>query len=170
MTDCTRAGLPGTIALTTAALAATLLLLAPPTPLAAQAKSGKAKGEIFAQKLVTEVHAQHPEADEIGIMTTTRHGCVGIASTDKSDVGEKCEEDDSEPLRTGKPHVAREGGGYAISLPLQDSAGEAIGAVAIEFKPAKGRTEASATAAARKIESEMSARLPSKSKLFQRSE
>lgn len=166
MTGHTRTGLPGRIGLTTAALAGALLLAVPPAPVAAQTKSGR--GEMFAQKLVGRMQAEHPEADEIGIMTTTPHGCVGIASTDRSDVGERCEKDDSEPIRTGKPHVAKEGGGYAVSLPLHDSAGKAIGAVAIEFKPGKERTAAAATEAARKIETEMAAMLPSKAKLFER--
>lgn len=84
------------------------------------------------------MQARHPKPDEIGLMTMTRHGCRTIASTDRSDRGEKCQEEDSLPTRTGKPHVGKKEGSYAVSLPLHDSTGKAIGAVAIEFKAAKG--------------------------------
>jgi hypothetical protein len=57
-------------------------------------------GKSFAQKLVETTRAKHPELDEIGISAITSRGCVGIASTDKSDIGGKCEKEDSEPIRT----------------------------------------------------------------------
>jgi sensor histidine kinase regulating citrate/malate metabolism len=165
--------MPGRIARAVAAFAIAMLVSGLSAPLAAQAKpkttTKPQAGEIFAQKLVTEMRAEHPEADELGIMTMTRRGCVGIASTDKADVGEKCEADDSAPMRTGKPQVGKEEGGYAVSLPLHDSAGKVIGAVAIEFRAAKDRTKASATEEARKIERAMAAKLSSKAKLFERS-
>jgi len=38
-------------------------------------------GRSFAQKLVEATRMKHAEADEVGIFATTRHGCIGIAST-----------------------------------------------------------------------------------------
>ena len=124
----------------------------------------------FAQQLVDATHAAHPEADEIGISATTSSGCKGIASTDKSDIGEKCEADDIKPMRTGKPFVEKEKDGYDVSLPLHDSDGKVIGVVGVGFKLVSGQTEASVTAQARKIAAEMEAKIPSKAKLFARAQ
>jgi hypothetical protein len=122
-------------------------------------------GKSFAQKLVEATHAKHPESDEIGISANTSRGCIGIASTDKSDVGGKCEKEDSEPMRTGKPVVEKEKDGFDVSLPLHDSAGNIIGAVGVGFKSAAGQTEALVT----EIATEMEVQIPSKAKLFERS-
>jgi iron complex outermembrane receptor protein len=137
-------------------------------PAAASAQTRQAR-TTFAQNLVEATHAKHPEADEIGIITNTPKGCFGIASTDKTDVGEKCEAEDMKPLKTGRPFVAKEGAGFDVSVPLHDATGKSVGALGIEFKAAPGQTEASVTASALKIESEMAAQIPSKAKLLMRS-
>ncbi len=134
------------------------------------AQTTASKGMSFAQKLVEATRMKHAEADEIGISTTTRRGCIGIAATDKSDIGEKCEKDDVEPMHTGKPFVEKEKDGFDVSLPLHDSTGKLISVVGIGFKAAAGQTEASVTEQAQKIASEMEAQIPSKAKLFERSE
>lgn len=139
-------------------------------PVLASAQAKPHAGKSFAQKLVEATQDKHPEVDEVGISTLTRLGCYGIASTDKSDIGEKCEKDDSQPMRTGKPFVEKEKDGFDVSLPLHDSTGKIIGAVGIGFKVAPGQTEASVTEQAQKIAAEMEAQIPSKAKLFERSE
>ena len=127
-------------------------------------------GKTFAQNLVEATLAKHPESDEIGISANTSRGCIGIASTDKSDVGGKCEKEDSEPMRTGKPVVEKEKDGFDVSLPLHDSTGMIIGAVGVGFKSVPGQTEASVTEQARKIAAEMESQIPSKAKLLEGSE
>ena len=69
--------------------------------------------------------------------------------------------------KTGR---GKEKDGFDVSLPLHDSSGKIIGAVGIGFKSAPGQTEASVTEQARKIAAEMEVRIPSKAKLFERSE
>lgn len=139
-----------------------------PVLISAQTKTHTEKS--FAQKLVEATLAKHPESDEISISANTTRGCIGIASTDKSDVGAKCEKEDSEPMRTGKPIVENEKDGFDVSLPLRDSTGTMVGAVGIGFKPAPGQSAASVTAQAQKIAAEMEAQIPSKAKLLERSE
>lgn len=154
-------------------LAGTALLVAlfaSMLPILAAAQAKASKGKSFAQKLVEATQAKHPDADEIGISTNTRRGCIGIASTDKGDIGEKCEKDDSEPMSAGKPYVEKEKDGFDVSLPLHDSTGKIIGSIGIGFKPSPGQTEASVTEQAQKIAAEMEAQIPSKAKLFERSE
>jgi hypothetical protein len=132
------------------------------------AKKAKTASYGFAQKLVESTHAAHPEADEIGISATTQRGCIGIASTDPSDVGEKCEADDIEPMKTGKPSVGKEGDGFDVGLPLHDAHGKLVGVVGIGFKASPGQTEASVTAAAKKIAADMERHIPSKAALLGR--
>jgi sensor histidine kinase regulating citrate/malate metabolism len=135
--------IPTLIILTGTALLVALLVSLLPVLASAQAKPRT--GKSFAQKLVEATQTKHPEADEVGISAVTRRGCFGIASTDKSDIGEKCEKDDSEPMRTGKPFVEKEKDGFDVSLALHDSTGKIIGAVGIGFKLAPSQTEASVT-------------------------
>jgi len=129
------------------------------------AQTARHPAKNMAQKLVEDTHAQHPEATEIGIVTVSAKECRTIASTDKGDIGEKCEADDSAPIRTGKASVGKESDGYDVSLPLHDSTGKAIGAVGIEFKLEAGQTKASVTEQAKKIEGEMEKQIPSKAAL-----
>ncbi|HEY4101814.1 MAG TPA: PDC sensor domain-containing protein [Gemmatimonadales bacterium] len=128
------------------------------------AKAPAAKS--FAQRLVESTQAKHPEADEIGISATTAKGCIGIASTDKSDIGEKCEADDVKPMQTGKPYVEKEKDGMDVSVPLHDATGKTVGVLGIGFKAAPGQTEASVTAMATKIAAELAPQIPSKAKLL----
>ena len=134
-------------------------------PALASAQGMAHKGKSFAQKLVEDTHAQHPEATEIGIVTVSTRGCRTIASTDKGDIGEKCEADDSAPIQTGKPYVEKEKDGYDVSLPLHDASGKAIGAVGIEFKLEAGQTAANMTGKAKQIAEEMEKQIPSKAAL-----
>ncbi len=129
------------------------------------AQTAKQPAKSVAQKLVEDTHAQHPEATEIGIVTVSAKGCRTIASTDKGDIGEKCETDDSAPIRTGKPYVEKEKDGYDVSLPLHDATGKAIGAVGIEFKLEAGQTAANMTEKAKQIAGEMEKQIPSKAAL-----
>jgi hypothetical protein len=154
-------------------LARTALLVALPIsilPVLSSAQTKTQTGKTFAQKLVEATQAKHPESDEIGISANTSRGCIGIASTDKSDIGGKCEKEDSEPMRTGKPVVEKEKDGFDVSLPLYDSTGMIIGAVGVGFKSVPGQTEASVTEQARKIAAEMESQIPSKAKLLEGSE
>lgn len=139
------------------------------SPVLARSQQNTSSGPIFAQKLVEATQAKHPEADEVGISAVTSRGCMGIASTDKSDIGEKCEKEDAEPMHTGKPSVEKESDGFDVSLPLHDSSGKLIGSVGIGFKPASGQTTSSVTQEAQKIAREMEAQIPSKASLFRRS-
>ncbi len=145
-------------------VALSVIIAVAPAGAMAQAPSTHAAG--FAQALVMATHAKHPEADEIGISATTAKGCFGIASTDKSDIGEKCEADDTRPMRTGKPSVEKEKDGYDVSLLLHDAAGRTVGVVGIGFTPAPGQTVASVTASAQRIAREMEAQIPSKTRLL----
>jgi hypothetical protein len=156
------AGSGGTLGATLLAVASLVAVV----PSSARAQAGQTT-RIFAQTLVESAQANHPEADEIGILATTDKGCRGIASTDRSDVGETCEADDIQPMKTGRPSVEKEGSGFDVSVLLHDATGKIVGVLAIGFKGAPGRTEATVTETAKKMEAEMAAQIPSKAKLFE---
>jgi len=124
------------------------------------------QGSPFAQSLVTRTHASHPEVSELGIAARTAHGCINIASTDRSDVGEKCEQEDMTPMRTGRAVVGKEGSAIDISLPLHDASGHLVGSAGIEIKPKPGESRAAVVAKAKTIAHEMEKQIPSKARLL----
>ena len=131
-------------------------------PRHAGARPQTAKTKSIAQELVEDMLSKHPEADEVGISALSSHGCRTIASTDSGDIGEACEKDDWEPMRTGKPYVEKEKDGFDISVPLHDNAGKIIGTVGVGFKPRAAQREAALVDQARKIATEMEAQVSSK--------
>jgi len=125
------------------------------------------KKKTFAQTLVEQTLANHPEADEIGIAVQSSRGCRTIASTDKSDIGEACEKDDIAPMRSGKPYVEREKDGFDVSVPLRDAQRKIIGSLGIGLKKAEGQTRHSVVAQATTIAEEIQPLIPSKARLFE---
>ena len=122
----------------------------------------------FAQQLVNRTLAAHPETDEIGIAAQAARGCTVIASTDTSDVGEACEEDDAAPIQTGKASVGTEDGEFDVAVPLHDRSGHLVAAVSTRFKKASGQTHASVANQANAIAEEMAKQIPSKAALLAR--
>lgn len=148
------------------AFSITAAVFASPSLLLANQQASR--GKTFAQELVAQALANHPEVDEVGIAVRSSGGCRTIASTDKSDLGEACEKDDMAPMQNGKPYVEREKDGYDVSVPLRNTKGKIIGSLGIGLKRAEGQTQAGVIADATKISEEMAARISSKARLFER--
>lgn len=129
---------------------------------------GMAKqGKIFAQQLLEETLPKHPEVTGLEMSATSRQGCKTIASTDPKDLGEKCDQDEWQPLRTGKPYVEQESDGFDVTLPLHDASGKTIAVVGMDFKPEPGQTKRSVVKQGRQIVSDMEKQVSSKAKLFE---
>lgn len=77
--------------------------------LSSYVSAGKGEPKTRAQTLVERTLQNHPEADEAGISVRLLRGYRTIASTDSSDIGEACEKEDLEPMRTGNPSLCGEG-------------------------------------------------------------
>ncbi|OYV73817.1 MAG: hypothetical protein B7Z72_01640 [Gemmatimonadetes bacterium 21-71-4] len=137
-----------------------------PPAAAAQANGTGHRGQSFAQALVEKAKVDHPDVDEAGILANTRNGCFGIASTDKTDVGGKCEADDIQPMKTGKPSVGKDGTGYDVSVLLHDARGNTVGVLSLGFKGGPGVTEASVLAPSTKIAAGMAPQIASKARLL----
>jgi hypothetical protein len=127
-----------------------------------------ASGKIFAQRLIETELMKHPEVSSLEISVITKEGCRTIAASDPKDLKEKCDEDELQTLRTGKPYVEKEGDGFDVTLAFHDASGKIMAAVGMDFKAEEGQTNEGVAAQGRQVVSEMEAQVPSKDKLFER--
>jgi hypothetical protein len=125
------------------------------------------KPKIFAQKLVEEVLAKYSEVTGVEIAVRSPETCSTVAATDPKDVGEKCDKDELDPMRTGQPSVEKERDGFDVTLPLHDAAGQVIGAVGMGFKLKSGQERSTVLEQARQIVQEMEAQIPASAKLLE---
>ena len=129
--------------------------------------------KIYAQKLVNETLAAHPELHGLEIDATppSKTACVTIASDESLGIGEKCDADEIALIKSGKLLVEKEqenGKDYwVVTLPLQDANGTAIAGVAVELLAGPDQTDASSTEKAHQIAKEMAAKIASREKLFE---
>jgi hypothetical protein len=133
--------------------------LAKPTP-------SDAKSRIFAQVLVENTAAKHPELKGLGLATTPPdgHDCVTIADTDAKELGDKCDKGELAVMKTGKSTVEKEGDGYDVTVPLHVS-GKTIGIIGMDFR--LDQQEVGLLDRAKVIAKEVEDQIPSKSKLFE---
>jgi hypothetical protein len=146
-----------------------LVVLLPARGLVAQQP---ARAETYADRLVREAVARHPEALEaVELALVTGSGCRTVSATHREDVGEKCDADENGPMRTGRPDVeapSKADPVYDITQALHDASGKLIGAVGMDIKPQPGEDREAVVAFARAVRAELEARIPSKAKLLER--
>jgi len=129
--------------------------------------------KIFAQKLVIETLAAHPELTGVEIAATPpgKAQCVTIASTEVKGIGEKCDKDEFTAMKTDKPFVEKENEGgkevYDVTVPIHDAAGKVIATAGLDFKPEPNQTDDQITQRSLQIARELGSKLPSKEKLFE---
>jgi len=139
----------------------------------ALAQTAGRQPKIYAQKLLEDALAVHPEVSGLELASTPadKKECVTIASTDPKEIGEKCDKDESTAMQTNQPFVEKEREKglevYDVTMPLHDSAGKVIGTVGMDFRAGTGQNRAKVIASARQIAKELEARIPSKEKLFE---
>ena len=125
-------------------------------------------GETFAQKLVDELVARHPELIRVGLHVTppkTSENLI-IASNVSEKIGQRSDPEDLQAMQSGKPVILKEGENFDVTLPLHDAAGEIIGAVGLTFKPQPGEQESDAIRRAKDAAQELEKQILSKAKLF----
>jgi hypothetical protein len=138
--------------------------------------AAKARGDILAQRLVDELvaahsgdlvsigmHAKPPGSDDYVIVAHTKRTPVGKKSDEREDRAAIVEG------KTGGPNLLADGV-WDVTLPLSDSSGQPVGAVAIKVKPAPGTADPRGAALnlARRYRDALSGRIPSTDKLFER--
>ena len=129
--------------------------------------------KIYAQKLVEETLAAHPELMGLELAATppTKSQCVTIASSETKGIGEKCDKDEYTAMKTDKPFVEKEKENgkevYDVTIPIHDADGKAIATAGIDFKPWPNQAEAWVTDRSEQIAKELESKVKSKEKLFE---
>lgn len=136
-------------------------------PSLASKRPQTSKRKIFAQKLVEEAVSKHPEVTAVELAVRDSQQCSTIAASNPKDIGEKCDHDELEAMRTGEPWVEKESEGFDITVPLRDTGGRTIGTVGMDFKLEPGQERSTVVEQARKIVQELEAQIPSKAKLLE---
>jgi iron complex outermembrane receptor protein len=141
------------------------------------ANSGtNASTKIFAQKLVEDTLAAHPEIAGVELATTppNKTQCVTIASNDAKEIGEKCDKDEFKTMKTGEPFVEKENEDgkqvYDVTLALHDAQRKVIGTVGMDFKPEPNQQKDKVVERAQQILKELEGRIKSKEQLFEPAE
>jgi hypothetical protein len=128
---------------------------------------------IYAQKLVEETLAAHPELMGLEFATTPpgKIQCVTIASNETKAVGEKCDKDEFTATKTNKPLVEKEKENgkevYDVTIPIHDANGKIIATAGIDFKPEPNQSDAQVTERSQQIARELESKVKSKEKLFE---
>ena len=136
---------------------------------AAQTKPAT-KPAIFAQKLVDEALAKHPEVIIIAMHVTPpgKTDNVIIASN-IGRYGKLADEDDMRVINTGKSNLElnKAGNHFEVELVLQDQSGKTIGAAGIVYNYKPGDDKSKMEKTAEQIRDEWKAQTPSKESLFE---
>jgi hypothetical protein len=126
---------------------------------------------IVAQQLVNQFVPAHPELSALEVAVMTDGQCQTIAATAPEDVGEKCDDDELGPIRTGKPDVevpTKADPVYDITQALHDASGQLIGAVGMDLKPTAGPNRKAVVVRARELLRELESQIASKARLLER--
>jgi len=122
----------------------------------------------FAQKLVDDALAMHPEVILIAIHAQPRGHKNLIVASNFGRIGKIGDEDDLRCIRTGKSNLELNSTGkhFEDELILLDASGRTIGAVGVVFNYKPGDNKAALAKIADKVRDEMKAKLPTASVLF----
>ena len=122
----------------------------------------------YAQQVVEEILARHSDLRSVELALVSGKACVTVAATALEDVGEACDADEKQPMRTGKPYVeepTRNDPVYDITQALHDGSGALIGAVGMDIAPA-GRSREAVLSQAGEILRELENMISSKEQLL----
>src|SRR5215831_15294631 len=128
---------------------------------------------IYAQKLIEETLAAHPELLGLELAATPpgKTQCVTIASSETKGIGEKCDKDEFAAMKTNKPFIEKEKENgkevYDVTIPIHDANGKIIATAGIDFKPAPDQSDAKVAERSQHIAKELEAKIGSKGKLFE---
>ena len=126
------------------------------------------KAAPFAQKLVDEALAKHPEVLLIAIHAQPPNHKNVIIASNFGRIGKIGDEDDLRCIRTGKSNLELNSTGnhFEDELVLLDTAGNTIGALGVVFNYKSGDDKEALAKIANQVRDEMKAQLPNKSTLF----
>jgi hypothetical protein len=122
----------------------------------------------FAQKLVDEALAKHPEVILLAVHAQPPNHKNLIVASNFGRIGKIGDEDDLRCIRTGKSNLELNSTGkhFEDELVLLDASGNTIGALGVVFNYKPGDDKAALAKIAGQIRDEMKAQLPNKNTLF----
>ncbi len=122
----------------------------------------------YAQQLVDEALANHPEVILIAIHAKPPGHKNVIIASNFGRIGKIGDEDDLRCIRTGKSNLELNSTGkhFEDELILVDSSGKTIGALGVVFNYKPGDDKAAMAKLAEQVRDEMKAKLPSEAALF----
>jgi hypothetical protein len=120
----------------------------------------------FAQKLVDDALAKHPE-----VLLLAIHGGApkyDIIASNFGRIGKLGDEDDLRCIRTGKDNleISKEGNHFEDEMPLKDKAGKTIGSLGVVFRYKPGDNKLALQKIAHDIEKEMQVQITDTARLF----
>jgi hypothetical protein len=126
------------------------------------------KAAPFAQKLVDEALAKHPEVILLAIHAQPPGHKDVIVASNFGRIGKIGDEDDMRCINTGKPNleVDPKGTHFEAEIALRDKSGKTIGALGVVFNYKAGDDKNAYHRIADQIEAEMRAQLPNENSLF----
>jgi hypothetical protein len=128
------------------------------------------QGAPYAQRLVDEVMAAHPELLVVAMHVASLAGDdYPIVASSIGRIGKKADEDDLRVIDSGKPATGAYGAHktrYGIELPMYDAAGKLIGALSVGYAYKAGDDEQALLRKAQQVEAELGARIPSLARLY----
>jgi len=138
----------------------------------AAAKRQQPVGKSFAQDLVDDTVAAHPELIGLEIHATlpNRRQSTVVASKNPERIGAQTDPADLEVFTTGKPRVEIGGPGKQgaeVTIQLQDVSGRPVGLAKMTFSPASGADAAALVDKAREIHEEMRQEIPTGARLVE---
>jgi iron complex outermembrane receptor protein len=126
------------------------------------------KAAPFAQKLVDEALANHPEVILIAIHAQPPGHKNLIVASNFGRIGKIGDEDDLRCIRTGKSNLELNSTGkhFEDELIFLDGSGKTVGALGVVFNYKAGDDKAALAKIADQVRDEMKAKLPSEAVLF----
>ncbi len=126
------------------------------------------KAAPYAQKLLDEVLAKHPEVILIAIHAQPPGHKNVIIASNFGRIGKLGDEDDMRCIRTGKPNLELNTTGthFEDELVLQDAAGRTIGALALVFNYKPGDDKAAMAKITDKVRDDLKPKIKNKAALF----
>jgi hypothetical protein len=130
----------------------------------------KVSDHTYAQQLVQQTMAKHPELEIFALHATAPGGNTNmIIGSNIGRIGKVADDDDLRAIRTGKPNleVNDAGNRFEVESQLRDSAGRVIGAVGVVYAYKAGDDKQALRARAEKLDAEVEAQIPDSASLFE---
>ncbi len=136
---------------------------------------GQDSPKIYAQKLVDDAMAKHPEVVILAMHakspTDPNYPIIawGGPTGNKVRIGKKADEDDMRVINTDKENleVNETGNHFEVELPLQNASKKTIGALGVVYNYKTGDNKAEFKKKAEQLRDEMRSQIPTESKLFE---